>query len=262
MAVVAAAPKPPLKELARSKKQFKGPNGNELIGYQWVSRIEDVYSRREDGLVAKRVSDWDHAQVCVTCRRNIVHVYWVRDPAGKLYCYGADHLHVGLGYPRELRKPEVERLKKRIDDVSVQQRETEGHKQKYAKYVDLRAVPLSGNSTIREANMRFMQSGGRAKPPPTFLLNRKTKQVMRGDDLALDRFFDMMEGWEVADPKVIRGLTTASERAEWSAGAAGRRHPLLQQRAGPSVQRPGSRGVRGPVAPSTCHDTPHPTSPS
>lgn len=210
--VTAATAKPPLKELARSNKTFKGPNGNELAGYQWVSRIEDVYSKREDGLVSKRVSDWDKAVPCSTCRRNIVHVYWVKDQAGKFEPYGADHLHVGLGYPRELRKAEIERLRQRVTDVSVQQKEEGAHRKKYEQYVKIRAVPLTGNP-IREANMRFLQSGGQGKPPPTFLVNRKTKQVMRADDLALDRFVALMPGWERETPAAIKEMAVGTVTA-------------------------------------------------
>ena len=57
---------------AAKSKVVLGPNGNKAIAYEWKWMWEEVFSKIEDGLVGKKVSDWDEALTCASCGRRIV----------------------------------------------------------------------------------------------------------------------------------------------------------------------------------------------
>ena len=76
----------------RLKKPIKGKTGAEIVGYQWVSTVEDgMYGDR-------RVSDWSGAQTSVPTGRQIVHLFWVRTPDGQETLMGVGAAKKALGY--------------------------------------------------------------------------------------------------------------------------------------------------------------------
>ena len=100
---------------ARSGKTFEGPNGNEVVAYEWKWKWGLKQSKREGGLIDAPVSDWDEALQCETCGRNIVHIYWVKDVAtNTVDSYGQDHLHQALGYPREVGKRKAKEIQGKV----------------------------------------------------------------------------------------------------------------------------------------------------
>lgn len=191
-----------VKKAAKSKV-VEGPNKSKAIAYEWKWMWDEVWSQAEDGVVGKRVSDWDNSMNCASCRRRIVHVYWVQSAEGEILPYGGDHLHIALGYPRELKKSQLDKLKAKITtERTLKRKEEEARelKKRYSLYISARSAP-----DIGAANRVFALSGGaRGKSGPVFLLNKKDKAVMRGDDLIADRLVSYYPDWEVESPEKIR----------------------------------------------------------
>jgi hypothetical protein len=78
-------------------KGIKGQNGTEIVGYEWRSKVDDVVSQRDGGLVSKRVSDWDRKDTSTGTGRDIVHVFEVRHPDGTVTKEGINSAHHILG---------------------------------------------------------------------------------------------------------------------------------------------------------------------
>lgn len=189
---------------ASKSKVVIGPNGNKAIAYEWKWMWDEVWSNREDGLVSKKVSDFDEALTCASCGRRIVHVYWVETTDGEILPYGGDHLHIALGYPREISKSKLERMKNEITSAKQRKIEDDHFKAKYGMYISSRSAPDIGS-----ANLLFLKSKGKKGPKPVFLLNRKENAVMRADDIAIDRFLSYFPHWKVEHPSKIREVLNA-----------------------------------------------------
>jgi len=212
--MVEASPTPGWVKLAARSKNVVGPNGNEAIAYNWISHMDEVFSKREDGLVGKRVSDWDNAERCASCNRKIVHVYYVKTKDGKILPYGGDHLHIALGYPREMSKAKLKKIQNQVTSKKELERENREMEQHYGKHIQARQ-----SDSIAGANERFnigVNMGKLQRPPlgskPVFLFNMKTRSVMRGDMLALERFLQYNPDWVVMEPGKIRSLLPESVR--------------------------------------------------
>lgn len=198
--LVAGSVRPP----RRWAKSFTGPNGNEAVAYQWIWEWGEKFSVYEDGMVDAKVSDWGRAVKCDVCGRKIVHVYWVRDKdTGKIEPYGGDHVHIALGYDREMSQSKLNSLKKKITSLAAQQSDDDYYRENYEKIVNARAVSLSEDNPVGAANMAFIKSKGRGKDV-VWLLNRRKRLVMRGDGLALDRFHDFFPEWEQVTATEVR----------------------------------------------------------
>lgn len=76
----------------RLQKPIKGKTGSSIIGYQWVSKIEEDERGRD-----KRVSDWGDSQTSETTGRNIVHLFWVEHPDGSQQLLGSGAAQKALG---------------------------------------------------------------------------------------------------------------------------------------------------------------------
>jgi hypothetical protein len=79
---------------------IQGPDGSEVVGYEWRSKIGDSHSAREGGLVSKRISDWDNSDVSTGTGRDIVHVFHVRRPDGTVTPEGINSASNLLGIPQ------------------------------------------------------------------------------------------------------------------------------------------------------------------
>jgi len=195
-------------------KTFEGPNGNEAVAYEWRWKWDEVYSKREDGLVSAKVSDWDNAEKCKSCGRKIVHVYWVKDKeTGKVEPYGADHLHVALGYRRELSKSQVEGIQRKVTNLEAQAKEEKRQREEYEQKVKLRAFKIKGDpkQAMQQANIAFSKYGSHplmGKRPVVWLWNKSKDLLMRGDDFAVKRFLRMMSGWQAIEPGKVREVVT------------------------------------------------------
>lgn len=102
---------PPWVRTAAQQDNFRGPNGSMVVGYEWKRAHGRKIKEGEDPSEVMLVSDWDSAEQCASCGRKIVHVYWVQNAEGVLQPYGGDHLHTALGYPNELKKHALTKIK-------------------------------------------------------------------------------------------------------------------------------------------------------
>jgi hypothetical protein len=73
------------------KNPIKGTTGAEIVGYEWASTIEEGMYRD------RKVSDWTKAQTSVPTGRQIVHLFWVREPNGKVTLMGVNAAKNALG---------------------------------------------------------------------------------------------------------------------------------------------------------------------
>ncbi len=211
-----------VKKAAKSKV-VEGPNGNKAIAYEWKWMWDEVWSKKEDGLVSKKVSDWDNAMNCASCRRRIVHVYWVETKEGDILPYGGDHLHMILGYPRELKKSQLDKIKAKITTeraLKKKKEDDEYRKSNYEAWVKALSVSCAhgGASAIRDAIMKFNDFyANRPKPRwmsdlndssrnVVWLFNKRKKLLMRGDTLDVDGFLSFSPGWKVENPNKIRAF--------------------------------------------------------
>jgi hypothetical protein len=71
--------------------------GTAIIGYEWQSKIEDVDSGTDAGVVAKRVSDWDRSGFSTGTGREIVHHFYVKHPDGSVTLEGVRSAEKILG---------------------------------------------------------------------------------------------------------------------------------------------------------------------
>jgi len=86
----------------RLMKPITGPSGAKIIGYEWRSTIEDRFDRRDGGFVAKRVSDWGAAETSHGTGRQIVHIFYVQTPDGRVTTEGINSAQniLGISAPR------------------------------------------------------------------------------------------------------------------------------------------------------------------
>lgn len=98
------------------RNPIKGKTGASIIGYQWMSKMEDgMYGDR-------RVSDWSASQKSEPTGRDIVHTFWVQLPDGdvKIMGVGAAKKALGLSeqklYSIAQREQAAQRLQKQNAD--------------------------------------------------------------------------------------------------------------------------------------------------
>jgi len=75
---------------------IKGNTGAELVSYEWAYQVEDVQTA--DDVVAKKVSNWDRADVSDETGRLIVHKFEVRGADGTLRLVSLETAARLLGY--------------------------------------------------------------------------------------------------------------------------------------------------------------------
>lgn len=75
---------------------IKGNTGAELVSYEWAWQIEDVQTA--DDVVAKKVSNWDRADVSDETGRLIVHKFDVKAPDGTVKTVSLETAARLLGY--------------------------------------------------------------------------------------------------------------------------------------------------------------------
>lgn len=86
-----AAPRPASVQIPRRselQKPITGPSGARIVGYEWRSQVDTVWSDARQEYVARRVSDWDAADKSQGTGRDIVHVFYVEKPDGSISTEG------------------------------------------------------------------------------------------------------------------------------------------------------------------------------
>lgn len=66
------------------QRPIKGLSGASLVGYEWRSTVGEKWNAHEGGFIAARVSDWDRSDQSQGTGREIVHVYYVQHPDGRI----------------------------------------------------------------------------------------------------------------------------------------------------------------------------------
>jgi hypothetical protein len=85
------------KQRVELERPLVGPSGAKLLAYEWQHKtVDDVDKRGED--VARRVSDWDKAEVSPHTGREIVHHFEVSLPSGDVHTVSAESVADLLGY--------------------------------------------------------------------------------------------------------------------------------------------------------------------
>jgi len=169
----------PSKGFVSSSQGIEGPSGARFLGYEWRS----IIGEGKDG--PRAVSDWENAEICATCGRPIVHVYWVRIGKNPSTPYGADHVHLALGYKRELTPHQLTRL------VDQQRRE---QAEDIARADFAKALPIAeqlvtnrARSTIVAADRAFDDEHpfrpGQPRREPCWLFSDRLRITLRCDDV-------------------------------------------------------------------------------
>lgn len=192
----------------RDNKNFKGPNGNVVVGYEHRFKFDFDYSKREGGAVERKVSDWDRAEKCVTCGKSIVHVYWVQDAAtGVIGPYGEDHLFVVLGYPRDITVGQKRLIRKKVTNYDPRQEQKE--QEYWLKH--FRAIAAAAPRTVSGV----WDYGAKRRVSPmrrAYLYNPRTGQGMAVEDVMLDKYLTYLavDGWERVGWSALRKILPES----------------------------------------------------
>lgn len=78
-------------------KPIKGPNGADLIAYEWVYELIEEPAKEGDHIV-KRISDWDKAISSADTGRGIVHQFEIRLSHGQIKLVSSESVLILLGY--------------------------------------------------------------------------------------------------------------------------------------------------------------------
>ena len=65
-------------------KPIVGPTGAKIVGYEWRSTMGEKWSNAKQEYVEARVSDWDNSDTSTGTGRDIVHVFYVEHPDGRV----------------------------------------------------------------------------------------------------------------------------------------------------------------------------------
>jgi len=195
-------------------RAFEGPNGNKAVGYEWIWTWGERYDKYEDGLVSCKISDKDNAQECTTCHRAIVHVYWVLDiEKDTILPYGGDHLHIPLGYPREIEKARLEYIKSKIvnkEEIERSKEQDERLKKEDLEYfttwlIKLKTIDLKEASKKYEAFMDYINKhsiNSSGTLPYSFITDGKEFAMVPSTQCK--SFIKYNTGWYEEDKLVIQ----------------------------------------------------------
>jgi hypothetical protein len=142
---------------ALRKDNFEGPNGNKVVSYIWPWK----WDIREIGDEVKdvRVSDWDRAEICSTCNRKIVHIFYVWHKDDKsITPYGFDHVHKALGITKELSKSMITKIKNSVT-IPKDQKSLSSVDEKRIKIV-LNAYRKTSADTVTDAMEKMSMTYG------------------------------------------------------------------------------------------------------
>jgi hypothetical protein len=122
--------------LSRSRRKItfqnpiKTPLG-EVVGYEWQHKTIEVDSGGDEGIVLKKVSDWDKATTNAETGRDIVHQFALREPDGTVRAVSMESLVKTAGPQGKeikglvqaaralpIKEAELADLKSRIDEYS------------------------------------------------------------------------------------------------------------------------------------------------
>ena len=154
------------------REGVQGKNGANLVAYQHIRTRGEKWSRREYGIVEAKISDFERANNCDNCGRQIVHVFWVRGKDGRFRAYGRECLHDAMGWEKPVTDVKARNL---ILKLAEQQ-----------QYHRLRKEELlrRANTDLDAANSAFWRAqggfrAGQVKPEDTTLLRHADGRLLR-----------------------------------------------------------------------------------
>jgi len=162
----------------RLRTPIKGKNGAEIVGYRWMSQMEEGMFRD------RRVSDWSKAQTSAPTGRQIVHLYLVKTADGTETLMGVGAAKKALGISEErlyaiakreadvqrINKEQWDRQEKRYQSLAAKSPDEASQTYKAANDPNkmmwgtreqhvAKAEELLAKSTLLEKDGRFIRTG-------------------------------------------------------------------------------------------------------
>ena len=174
-------------------RPIKGPTGATIIGYEWRSHIDDVWSEAKQETVERRVSDWGNSDVSTGTKRNIVHVFHVLHPDGIVRPEGIRSAQNVLGIA-ETRLQTIAKHERAAQQYREQQEQAESElMDKIAK-----ATPAEAAQSYRSSNyspMRTFEQNNEVFNQS--VLFQKGDKYIRRNSKATD--FLLRHGWVIRE---------------------------------------------------------------
>lgn len=208
----------------RLTRPIRGKTGAEIVGYRWMSRIEEGMYRD------RRVSDWSNSQISSPTGREIVHLYLVKTPDGAetLMGIGAAKKALGLSEDklrtiaaREARSQEIRRQQWDSSERGIFKDAKQSPAEANAEYRRINdPYKWMTNKPIGERIDQAAEMFDRAK-----LLTKDGRYVRTGDtslqDALLERGWTEHAALNTANPKdattlfALRSANRDKPRREW-----------------------------------------------
>lgn len=134
-------------------KPIIGPTGASIVGYEWRSHVDTVWSEGKQDYVERRVSNWDDSETSTGTGRDIVHVFHVSHPDGTVKPEGIRSAQNVLGIS-ETKLMTIAKKERAAQQYRQQQDEAE------QKSIDQRALntPAEAARSYRTINYSPMRS--------------------------------------------------------------------------------------------------------
>jgi hypothetical protein len=171
---------------------IRGKTGAEIVGYQWVSHMEEGMFRD------RRVSSWEDAQVSVPTGRKIVHLFWVRMPdTGEIILMGVGAAKKALGlaeaklYSIAKSEAAAQRYWKDIWDREASKPYHGSAREARQAWTQVNWKALSSSFlSEEERNRKFDEASAKIK-----LLHRDGRWLLTSDQ---ERIYELgLRGWEI-----------------------------------------------------------------
>ncbi len=190
--------RPELESRYRLPSPIVGKTGAKIVGYQWMSQMEEGMFRD------RRVSDWSRKTTSEPTGRDIVHVYWVQTPDGETKVMGVGAAQKALGMS-ESKLQTIAKREQQNQRIRVQQWDTSerNHFRRAA-------------TTIDDANAMFRN----ANNPDKMFWGTRSQHIARAEESYAKstiltkegRFLRMGRDQEVIDNLVARGWTKVDSK--------------------------------------------------
>lgn len=225
-----AQSRPELEARHRLPNPIIGKTGAKIVGYQWMSQMEEGMYRD------RRVSDWSRKTTSEPTGRDIVHVYWVQTPDGETKVMGIGAAKRALGMP-ETRLRTIAEQEQRNQRIRTQQWDTNER----SSFAQAAITPEQANAAYRKANSPDKMMWGtpeqhRAKAEDVYaasrLLTKDGRYLRTGDKQIIDEY--KARGWtetngEPAAPTEPAARTPEPTNAVRQEEGQGRQEGLLNE---------------------------------
>lgn len=211
-----AAPRPASVQIPRRselQKPITGPSGARIVGYEWRSQVDTVWSDARQEYVARRVSDWDAADKSQGTGRDIVHVFYVEKPDGSISTEGIKSAQNILG----ISETKLQTIAKNERQARLNQKQRDDD---FAASIE-KAAPLSADEAdrrYRDANNPERMMWGTRAQHEAAAAEAFRKSVLLTKDGRFTRTgaADVIEllkerGWNEPPAVVQDSLTTAEQ---------------------------------------------------